>query len=458
MKRIVVVLFLISIFLISFLPVKDTDFGWHYRCGKEFLNSGSLCIKNNFSYFLPNYKFYYTGHLYDILIAFIYNRWGFLGISVIGSLIFVLTTIFFTKLINNIKLAFLFYFISFFLSYPILSLGLRPQIISFLFLLILLWLLTSKNKKIFYFIPILLLFWVNLHIGFFIGLFVLGFFIFQKNISINLTQKILIVIISFLATLINPFGIKVYKEIFNHLNSPLGSMIAEWTRPSFFHLFLISILAIIGITYTIKRKPINYFFIFLLIFFSFLSLTARRNTPFFYPIFFYTTQDLFKKIINLDWVRYELIIPVLSTVTIFTFIIQIPTTIKFDTSWTRYCQSGQTIYPCQAIKKIPQLAGNIYNNYEWGGFLIWQKTNVKVFIDGRMPAWHDEDGRSPYQVFLDIIQTQPGWNEKLNKFKTDYLLISSGSFLDLLLQKESIKYNWQETYRDDIAVIYKNTR
>jgi hypothetical protein len=94
--------------------------------------------------------------------------------------------------------------------------------------------------------------------------------------------------------------------------------------------------------------------------------------------------------------------------------------------------------------------------YEWGGFLIWQKPNVKVFVDGRMPAWKDENGKSPYQIFLEIIQTQPGWNEKLNQLKTDYILISNGTFLNLLLQKEANKYRWQPVYRDDIAVIYKN--
>ena len=75
-----------------------------------------------------------------------------------------------------------------------------------------------------------------------------------------------------------------------------------------------------------------------------------------------------------------------------------------------------------------------------------------------MPAWKDENGNSPYQVFLEIIQTQPGWNKKLIKWKTDYLLINNGTFLDLLLQKESVKYNWQEVYRDDTAVIYKNKK
>ena len=455
MKKIFTILFFVSVFFLGFFPVKDTDFGWHYRCGKEFLTAGVLCIKNNFSYFLPNYHFYYTGHLYDIILAFIYDHWGFLGISLVGSIIFTLTALVFVKLIKNIKLGFVTYFISFILSYSVLSLGFRPQIITYLFLLILLWLLESKNKKLFFLIPILFLFWINLHIGFFIGLFVLIFFIFYENKDINRFQKLFIVFISFLTTLINPFGLNVYREIFNHITSPLGSMIAEWVRPSFFHSFLIISFTIIGLIINLKKKPVNFFYLLLLIFFSLLSLSARRNIPFFYPVFFYVTQDLFRNLKILRLFPDEIFIPIFCSIVIFILIIDVPKTIKSDTLWTEYCQNSQTVYPCQAIKKFPQLTGNVFNTYEWGGFLIWQKPNIKVFVDGRMPAWKDENGNSPYQVFLEIIQTQPGWNEKLNKWKTDYLLIINGTFLDLLLQKESVKHNWREVYRDDTAVIYK---
>ena len=124
---------MISVFLIGFLPVKDTDFGWHYRCGNQFITTGKLCLTNEFSYFLPNYQAYYPGHLYDILIAFIFDHWGFLGMSFVGSIIFSLTALVFLKLINNVRLSLIAYFISFVLSYPTLSLGLRPQIITYLF-------------------------------------------------------------------------------------------------------------------------------------------------------------------------------------------------------------------------------------------------------------------------------------------------------------------------------------
>ena len=233
-------------------------------------------------------------------------------------------------------------------------------------------------------------------------------------------------------------------------------MIAEWVKPPPSHQLIIIFLTIIGSIVIFKQKSVNFYNLLLLIFFGLLSLNAQRNLPFFYPVFFYVTQDLLNGLKNLDRIRYEIFIPVLLSIIIFVYIIHVPKTIKFDTSWTEYCQKGQIVLPCQAIKKFPQLTGNVFNAYEWGGFLIWQKPEIKVFVDGRMPAWKDENGKSPYQVFLDIIQTQSGWNEKLNKWKTDYLLITNGSYLDLLLKNGVNKYNWLEVYRDDTAVIYKN--
>jgi len=57
-KKILITFFLLSIFFAAFLPVKDTDFGWHYRCGKEIWYNPKICLANNFSYFLENYQSY----------------------------------------------------------------------------------------------------------------------------------------------------------------------------------------------------------------------------------------------------------------------------------------------------------------------------------------------------------------------------------------------------------------
>ncbi|PIR42831.1 hypothetical protein CO058_01870 [candidate division WWE3 bacterium CG_4_9_14_0_2_um_filter_35_11] len=80
---------------------------------------------------------------------------------------------------------------------------------------------------------------------------------------------------------------------------------------------------------------------------------------------------------------------------------------------------------------------------------------MKFFIDGRMPAWIGENGESPYTTWLKITQTQQDFEQTLNKYKTDYLLIANGTFLDLLLRENPAKYNYKEVQRDAQGVIYK---
>jgi len=45
----------------------------------------------------------------------------------------------------------------------------------------------------------------------------------------------------------------------------------------------------------------------------------------------------------------------------------------------------------------------VFNTYHWGGYLIYTYPNAKVFVDGRMPAWINEDGESPYKVFIETM-------------------------------------------------------
>ena len=453
MKKIITPLFLLTVFVFGFLPVKDTDFGWHYRYGNQFLTTGKLCLTNEFSYFLPNYKAYYSGHLYDIFLAVVYNNGGFTAVSFFGAFIFLSAAFVFIKLIRTDELLKTStYLIVFLLSYPTFSIGLRPQVISYFFFLLLLNILHKQDSKLLFFLPLLFFIWTNVHIGFFIGLFVLLFYFFDKKISF--TKYAIIAFLSFLATLMNPYGINVYKEIIHHVTSPLNNMIAEWVPPDLFHIAFIIFLTIVGIIRIIKKKSIPIYQVLLIVFFATLSLKARRNLPLFYVTFAYIFLDK----ITISLKKYSSVfISFLAAFCLLIAVLQIPKTILHTTNWNEYCEKSIAAeYPCEAIKNYPNLRGNVYSLYEWGGFLIWKKPNIKVFSDGRMPAWKDENGKSPYQVYLDIIQTKDKWNDKLRSLKTDFIFIADGTFLDLLLQKEQDKYHWREVYRDKIAVIYQN--
>ena len=137
MNKWILIVFLLSVFFVSFLPVKDTDFGWHYRCGKQFFDQKSLCTKNEFSYFLPNYRSSNPSLFYNIILALTFDRFGFTGVDILGSIIFTLSALLFVKLIRAKRLlAITGFFLSSFLSYSTFALGLRSQIITYFFFLL----------------------------------------------------------------------------------------------------------------------------------------------------------------------------------------------------------------------------------------------------------------------------------------------------------------------------------
>jgi len=313
-----------------------------------------------------------------------------------------------------------------------------------------------------YLYPLLMFFWVNTHIGFFTGLVIFGVYWLDTLIQ-WLTKKIpfrtlsvtsIIGLASLFATLLNPFGYNVYFELYNHFATPLNTMIAEWVAPPPLYILIILISLVLIPIIKVIQKKLSIFEMALLLFFGITSLMARRNTPLFLTFAaMFSLQMMPKKDMRN---MYPLILPFVGAILVSVLFINIQKTITFHSDWNLYCTTGATNYPCTAINNYPTFSGNVYAAYEWGGFLIWQRPDIKVFSDGRMPAWSDENGESPYNVFLKILQTQPGWNEKLRKYKTDYLLLAQGTFLDLLLDESAQEHGWKKVYEDTSHAIYKN--
>ncbi|PIQ73813.1 hypothetical protein COV58_00470 [Candidatus Roizmanbacteria bacterium CG11_big_fil_rev_8_21_14_0_20_36_8] len=451
-----------SIFFLNFVPVKDPDFGWHYQCGSNLL-SGKPCLTNTFSYFLPNYQAFNPSFVFDTITALTFNSIGFIGVSILyASLMTAVFYLFYHLSKQHILIAAVAFAIIIFLSNGTLDLGWRSQIVTYGFYVFGLYILSRRKIRTY---SVLMLIWVNSHIGFFTGIILYSFYFLDQSIRVIIDNKykkewvvtVAIGATSIIATFINPFGWKVYREIFNHLSSPLNTMIAEWVGPPITHIILIIIISIIlPITQTIKRKFTLFQFLNL-IFFGILAIMARRNLPIFYTIAAIQILILLPKS-RTDKNYLFLIFPVISAIFISVAIIHINLTSKFYNDWSTYCTEGAARYPCAALKVYPQISGNVYAAYEWGGFLIWQRPDIKVFSDGRMPAWRDENGESPYNVYLHILQTRPGWNETLRKYKTDYLLLAQGTFLDLLLDTEAEEYDWEKVYEDKTHAIYKNLK
>ncbi|MFC1721979.1 hypothetical protein ACFL0Z_03665, partial [Patescibacteria group bacterium] len=111
-------------------------------------------------------------------------------------------------------------------------------------------------------------------------------------------------------------------------------------------------------------------------------------------------------------------------------------------------------YPVAAVEYLREnpIEGNMLNEYNWGGYLIWTYPEAKVFVDGRTPHWREGEEQL-LQKYLALKQGEENVTDLLNKYDVTYVLLMPGRpLLNYLADRDDY---WEEVYRDEIAVIMK---
>lgn len=408
--------------------------------------------RNQLTYFLSNYNWFNSYTLYQIITYLIFKFSNLIGLTFASGLIMTFAYFLFTKINQKIpKINFLVFLIISWFGWNVFHLGFRSQVFTFTGLVIV-FLIIKKIKqspKLLLLLPPIFTLWVNLHGGFILGLALLALAILPIALGI-----------SFLATLINPYGLGVYQEAFRHIQFPLGGLIAEWVSPSTIIKIVLVSLTVILLPFIFERKnKKKIFWSIALILFALLAYQSKRNLPFFALTASLAFLETFnKQLISLEKnVNFEKVINFILIAGIpFLIFTSVFTNYAKATVWNSYCTQGILNHPCEAVEFVKEnnIKGeNVFSAYEWGGFLEWQLPKYKPFVDGRMPAWPTQEGKSPYTIYLEIIQAQPDYQERLDNYQTDWLLISTGSFLDIELSQNP-NTPWKEIYRDNVASIY----
>jgi len=236
--KIVVFLLLLawlSFFMAEKVDLATADLGRHLQNGKwvienhfNLFQKDSPIHENFFSYTNPYFPVVNHHWGSGVLLYLIYKLTGFAGLSLFYIFLsLAIFAIFFRLAWKN----------SDFTTATLLSLFLiplmaeraeiRPEIFSYFFGAVFLWALWSWQRKELvasrlYSLPILMIFWVNLHVYFFVGLFLIGVFwlseagqfIFSKLTDEEFSEKVtkikhlsLVFFLSVLATLFSPFGL-----------------------------------------------------------------------------------------------------------------------------------------------------------------------------------------------------------------------------------------------------------
>jgi hypothetical protein len=107
--------------------------------------------------------------------------------------------------------------------------------------------------------------------------------------------------------------------------------------------------------------------------------------------------------------------------------------------------------PIEAVNylKTEKPQGRLFNSYNWGGYLLWALPEYPVFVDGRTDLYNDEI----IGEWLDVIKTEDGWQELLNRYGVGVVLIENGSSLDRALLTDT---EWERVYEDPLQLSMKN--
>lgn len=495
LKPIIFTLFLLLLTIFSLIAPADYDIWWHLKTGEYIIQTHSIPHQDIFSYTAES-----IWTPYSWLAEIIY----YLGVSFLGFnfLVFLRAAL----LIATFGItAFVLYrwkynfvltiILSLLFSFLALSLWSdRPYLFSAFFLTIFFLTLLQWERtkgKIILILPPLIILWANIHINFVYGLALVIYFAVFDLLSIvfgKITAKkklnradtrnslplFVVTVISILATFLNPFGLRIYREVFHMANLPISyAVVKEFASPDF-HLFYekvflaIIILAVIILALSPKKPDLRSILIF--IFILVLSLYSGRNIIFlsvlWLPIVTESATGLAEKLskkikrANTQQIKNNQLAksPSIRCTVIINFfawlaVVFLIVLIAYKTFTTGVLREyeNEKIFPVRAVEylcKHPEINGNMFNDYSWGGYIIYKTyPERKVFIDNRTQLYE----KSIFKKFTGTVYLTEDWEKLDREYSFDYVIISKKYPLEEFL---NLSPKWRLIYSDKIASIF----
>jgi len=497
------------------LSYLDPDLGWHLKVGEGIMQTGALPQANIYNY---TFNGNWVDHEWLInLISFeIYNKLGYFSLNIFFTLVIILSLLLlntyvrkFFPLVPDWLLAFLQLF-GLIACLP--HFGVRMQEFGFLFLLLELWIITDFNYKrkwpqLIWLWPLFYL-WSNIHGSFLLGLGLLfiwpliklaerylasskwrQYFSGEKIIATKEVKNFFIFFLgSLFVTMLTPYGRELYAFLGGYKNTFYLGAIQEWV-PQFrfpFNYWQLSYLSLLSLslalyTYNLVRKKITKIDLWqlcLVFLFLFLSFKSRRHFPLlFIATFLFLIQTIYY-LLDLEKIKYFLIRKELKYLFLICLglagIYQYVSFSIIANPFNSFCFK----YPCQATEFLQKEAQyknlNIFNEYNWGGYLIWTYPEKKLFIDGRIPQ-AEYAGQTFLEEYLDFLRPQANYAAKLDQYNIKLVLIktkddrvkasslekfifwlrdSELNFPNYLGRYLDSSPDWQKIYSDPLASIY----
>ncbi len=469
----------VLIFLMAARTPLDSDLWWHLRTGEEILQSGKPILTDLYSFTRYGSPWINHSWLGQVVLAGLYRLGGYTTLTALVAGLATLSLMLMYRQMSAPPL---------WRAVVIILAGLvcaplwtaRPQLFSLALFAVLLTLLPAfraERLSPFFVLPPLFALWSNLHGGYALGFLLLGATLAGQVMERWLTPAQApswrgiahlagASALGFLAVALNPNGVNMWKIPFQTVGvQVLQQAIPEWASPDFHDLTqqpFLWMLAGLLLALGVSRQRRNAETLLPVLLFTATALMARRNfapfalaaAPLLASAGWEALQTAFAPLSpylkrysgGSRPVRASLRRSInLASVVVLAFAAFLKAGLVSHPALVE--GAIRQHYPADAAAWIAwhRPTGNLFNEYAWGGYLIWRLPQVPVFVDGRTDLFGDD----LLNEWLTIVTADEGWQNALEKHDIQMALISP----DAPLRRALKQAGWQEPYSDPVAVI-----
>ncbi|MGD0302614.1 MAG: hypothetical protein ABSE86_36550 [Bryobacteraceae bacterium] len=473
----------------------DGDTGWHILTGQWILANGRVPHEDIFSYTKAGQPWFAWEWLWDVCFAWLYQHGGLATVVAVSIVIICLTIALLFRLVRrHCKNPFIAIAVTFLacVASSIHWLA-RPHLVTMLFTVILLMVLDRAREgrtRWLWALPLFFVLWTNLHGGFLAGLIILAGYaagefasaVFTANSDDRRTalqSAARFAVTAFgcaLATIVNPYTYHLHAHIYQFFSEPYHlENIIEFQSISFHHpvaLYLETLLlfgALASAWFVAKRR--DFVPLALIAGWAHLALLSARNIPLFAIVAApFVAQALYEMLCALEhapvvaWLRRAAIgfrtaatefsvtdrqwrlhfVSVAAVVVVALLITSPNATGKLKPEY------DPERYPAKALSVLrSDPASRIFTDDEWGDYLLYELyPGHKVFVDGRSDFY----GQAFEQKYRDVMSVQYNWEQSLDRYKVDTIVLSTKSALAGTIKESS---HWRTVYDDTVAIVFR---
>lgn len=486
----------------------DAGIGWHIRNGELMLHTHSITRTDPFSATMGGRAWYAWEWLYDIVIAGIHHWFGLNGVVLLTAVI-IATTFALTLRLSlrrgaDLVLAVILLALS--LGASMIHLLARPHVLSWWLTVVWFDLLDSSEGGVasagdrrVWWLPVLMLLWVNVHGGFVLGFVLLGLYLLSNAIGYlrsrrqghqqkedtraklaRMRELGLVTAASLAASLINPYGYKLHEHVYRYLSSRwLMNHIDEFLSPNFHGVAqqcFVAILLVSVVALAFAGKRLNLSQLLVLLFAAYSGLYASRSLPLSSLLLTLIVAPLLTQALRSAASNSDLSLWLRSWVSKWAAFGDRMGTVEAHFrghAWPLLAviagllvcaqpgkaRAGQwmdahfdaTRFPVQAVDAIVQrdIREPIFAPDSWGGYLIYRLyPQNKVFVDDR----HDLYGEQFLKDYLKTLRLTPEWADFLNQRRVKWVLVPAESALANML---GLTQQWRVVFRDGTSVLFE---